>query len=141
MLPTTFACRYWQLQLPMFVVAVSAAVTGLAAAACYIYIFASDSAEETFLKGRLQPGTASPVFISLLVLQPLEFFSYVSSIVMLQLRMVDLCFNRQASGARNRAVSRRPPLNPCTALTLILLIKMRPLPRCSTPFLPLSPYA
>ncbi len=53
-------------------------------------------------KGRLQPSTASSIFISLLVLQPLEYFFYVSSIAILQLRMVDLCFNRQASGARKR---------------------------------------
>ena len=108
----------------MFVVAVCAATTGLAAAACYLYIFASDLAEETFLKGGLRSGAASPVFISLLVFQPLEFFSYVigivplvencntlsmyvSSIVMLQLRMVDLCFNRQ-TGPRNRAVTSSP---------------------------------
>jgi hypothetical protein len=57
-----------------------------------------------------------PAFTALLVLQPVEFFSYVSSMVMLQLRMVDLCFNRQASGPRTRAV---PPPPPSTAPTSI----------------------
>jgi hypothetical protein len=106
-------CRYWQLQRPMFIVAIVAATTGMAAAGCYLYIFASDSAEETFLKGKMTSAAAPPVFISLLVLQPLEFFSYMSSMVMLQLRMVDLCFNRQVSGPRNRAV---PPPTPSPLL-------------------------
>jgi hypothetical protein len=93
----------------MFIVAIVAATTGMAAAGCYLYIFASDSAEETFLKGKMTSAAAPPVFISLLVFQPLEFFSYMSSMVMLQLRMVDLSFNRQVSGPRNRAV---PPPSP-----------------------------
>jgi hypothetical protein len=70
------ACRYWQLQLPMFIVAVCAAVTGLAAASCYLYIFAYDMADDVFIKGlKTSEGTSPPVFVALLVIQPLEFFS------------------------------------------------------------------
>ncbi len=35
----------------MFIVAICAASTGLAAAACYLCVFASDSADDIFLKG------------------------------------------------------------------------------------------
>jgi hypothetical protein len=43
--------RYWELQRPMFIVATCAAATGLASAACYLFFFASDSADVVFLKG------------------------------------------------------------------------------------------
>jgi hypothetical protein len=120
---TANGLKYWQLQRPMFVIAICAAATGLAAASCYIYVFASDSAGDVFFKGFSAGGFASPPFIALLIFQPLEFFTYaprftpithvlrvipacryVSSMVMLQLRMMDLCFNRQSSGPRTRAV-------------------------------------
>jgi len=72
---STNGLKYWQLQRPMFIVAICAATTGLAASACYLYVFATDTSGDTFFRGFSSGGFASSPFIALLIFQPLEFFT------------------------------------------------------------------
>jgi hypothetical protein len=98
----------------MFVVAVCTAATGLAAAACYVFNFASDLAEETFFQRQI----ATWHRVSHLHISPRPPAAGV----------LLLCEqHRHAAAAHGRPLlqpagigrSQTQPLNPCTVLALI----------------------